>query len=115
MFFFLGLYGGFIQIGVGILILVALRSLHNLNWVEANYIKLIVILIYTVPTTIYFGIQHMILWIPGFVLAFGQVMGAYFSGWLFNVNHSFRNSVSLIVLGMLLLTAFRIVFEGIHR
>jgi hypothetical protein len=106
-FFLVGLYGGFIQIGVGILMLLCLKNSIN-NWMTANYVKLSIILIYTIPTVVFFGFSGMILWKIGLILTVGQVIGAYFAGWIFNVNEGLKSSIDLIVIVMLVLTGLRI-------
>ena len=47
LFFFVGLYGGFIQAGVGFLIIATLTGIHGLNMAKTNSIKSFVIVCYT--------------------------------------------------------------------
>jgi hypothetical protein len=110
LFFLIGLYGGFIQIGVGILLLLGLRGALHLEWNQANYIKLLIVLIYTVPTTLYFVWEGMVLWYPGLTLAVGQIAGAYFSGWLFSIRPSLKQFIPYFILLMLVITAVKILF-----
>lgn len=111
IFFSIGFYGGFLQIGVGILMLIGLRAINQLQWNTANYLKLVIILIYTVPTTLYFIYMDMIVWIPGFTLAFGQIIGAYAAGWLFSINPLLKRSIPYMVLLMLMITAVKIIID----
>ena len=110
IFFLIGVYGGFIQIGVGILMLIGIRQTFGFDWSKANFFKLWIILIYTIPTTIYFGYIGMIIWVPGIILAVGQLISAFFTGWLFTISERTRNSIPYVVLVMLLITAAKIVF-----
>ena len=54
VFFFIGIYGGFIQAGVGLLIITALRLLTGMDLVRTNAIKVFVIFFYTCGCTWYF-------------------------------------------------------------
>jgi uncharacterized membrane protein YfcA len=109
IFILIGFYGGLIQIGIGILVLIGLRQTYNFDWNEANYIKLLIILIYTVPTLLFFVHKSMIVWLPGVCLAIGQVVGGYASGWLFNFNFRLRNAIPYLILVMLCATALKIL------
>jgi uncharacterized membrane protein YfcA len=108
-FFLIGLYGGFIQIGVGILLLLGIRAFFQLSWNASNYFKLLIVLIYTVPTTIYFAMVGMIEWQAGTFLALGQIIGAYGAARLFSLNDRLKAYIPFFVLGMLTLTALRIL------
>ena len=48
VFFFIGIYGGFIQAGVGLLVITALRLLTGIDLVRTNAIKVLVIFFYTI-------------------------------------------------------------------
>jgi len=80
IFVLVGIYGGLIQIGIGILLLVAIMLFSSLDYYQANMVKLIVILIYTVPTVILFIATDMIDWRPAIALSIGQIAGAYLGG-----------------------------------
>jgi len=109
VFFLIGLYGGFIQIGVGILLLLGIRAFFRLSWNESNYLKLLIVLIYTVPTTVYFAVVGMIRWEAGLFLALGQIIGAYGAARVFSLNAKWNAYIPYFVLGMLILTALRIL------
>ena len=77
VFFFVGVYGGFIQVGVGIFILLGIAYITGINLVRANAVKLLIVLLYTpiaLGIFIYFG--H-INWKYGLILAIGNMLGAY--------------------------------------
>ena len=110
VFFLIGLYGGFIQIGVGILLLLGIRAFFQLTWNESNYLKLLIVLIYTVPTTVYFAVVGMIRWEAGLFLAAGQIVGAYGAARMFSLNEQLKAFIPYFVLAMLVLTALKILF-----
>lgn len=86
LFFFAGFYGGFIQIGIGILILTLVLRQLSMSFAEANAYKLVIILFYTVPTTVYFASISAILWRPALIVAIGQVIGAALAAMFLSVN-----------------------------
>ena len=77
MFFAIGIYGGFIQAGVGIFLLSAmvLYSGYTLN--SSNAVKLISVAIFTIPALAIFMYKGLIVWLPGILIAIGQSIGAY--------------------------------------
>ncbi|MGZ0014829.1 sulfite exporter TauE/SafE family protein [Yeosuana sp. AK3] len=85
VFFFIGIYGGFIQAGTGIFILLALSSINHLTLIKSNIIKVIVMFIYTTAALLMFGINLKLDWVAGLTLASGQAAGGWFtSRWSVN-------------------------------
>ena len=76
-FFFIGIYGGFIQAGVGFIIMAALTKINKLSLVKTNSIKVFVVLIYTIAALAVFIIEDQINWLYGLVLAVGNMTGAW--------------------------------------
>jgi uncharacterized membrane protein YfcA len=77
IFFMVGMYGGFIQAGVGFFLLVSLVMGAGFDLVKANALKLFVILLYTpVALLIFFLNGDVHLWM-GLVLAAGNMLGAW--------------------------------------
>lgn len=79
LFFFVGIYGGFIQAGVGFIILLILSSVNNLSLVKSNAVKVTVVLIYTISSVAIFTFNDMINWKMGLVLAIGNATGGWFA------------------------------------
>ncbi len=77
--FGIGFYGGFIQAGVGFLIMAALHHLVRLNLIHVNMHKVFIISFYTIPAIIIFTITKNINWIYGLTLAGGMAFGAWWS------------------------------------
>jgi len=78
IFFFIGIYGGFIQAGVGIFILLALTTINKMNLVKSNAVKALVVFIYTIGALAIFAYNQQINYLYGFVLAVGNASG----GWI---------------------------------
>ncbi len=78
IFFFVGIYGGFIQAGVGFLIIATLTGIHGLNMAKTNSIKTFVIVCYTLVAIAVFWWEDQIRWDYGLTLAAGNSAG----GWI---------------------------------
>ena len=57
IFFFIGVYGGFIQAGVGVFLLVGLVMRCGFTMVQSNGIKLVLVLLFSIPALILFQIN----------------------------------------------------------
>jgi uncharacterized membrane protein YfcA len=73
-----GFWGGFIQIGMGFILLPILHRVLGLSLVTANIHKVFIILLYTLSALFVFGNQLELLWWVGGVMAVGNGVG----GWL---------------------------------
>ena len=74
-FFFVGIYGGFVQAGVGFLILAA-TTMAGLDLVRGNAVKVLTILVYTSLALAIFAVGGKVDWTLGLVLAAGNVIGS---------------------------------------
>ena len=85
MFFFIGIYGGFIHAGVGFLILSILSNYNGIQLSKANSIKVFVVFVYTFFALIVFIMENKINWILGINLGIGNSIGAWIaSRWSYN-------------------------------
>ncbi len=73
-FFVVGIYGGFIQAGVGYLVL-AVTSAAGLDLVRGNVVKVLAILCMTAQALAIFAWQGRVDWLLGFCLAGGTILG----------------------------------------
>ena len=76
-FFFIGIYGGFVQAGVGFLIIATLSLITGLSLVRINSLKVFIVLIYTAFALGVFIMNGKINLFIGFILAAGNALGAY--------------------------------------
>jgi len=77
-FFFIGIYGGFLQVGVGFIIIAALTTITGFNLVVTNSHKVFVAGIYTSFALIVFAFNGKVNWSIGLCLAVGMGLG----GWI---------------------------------
>ena len=73
-FFVVGIYGGFVQAGVGFLIL-AVTSFAGLDLVRGNALKVTTALLFTIVSLAIFASQGKVEWLPGAVLGAGNLAG----------------------------------------
>ena len=77
--FIAGLYGGFVQAGVGFLLIAAIAGTLRYDLVRTNALKLLCSLVFTVAALAIFIARDQVVWVPGLILAVGTMLGAYFS------------------------------------
>jgi uncharacterized membrane protein YfcA len=107
-FFAAGVYGGFVQAGVGFLML-AVTTHAGLDLVRGNALKMLVALAFTPLALLLFAIGGRVDWAPGLALAAGSLIGADL-GVRFTVGRSQR-TLELIVNIALVAFALRLWFE----
>ena len=72
-----GVYGGFVQAGVGFILLAALAGGLRYDLLRANALKTACALAFTSVALIVFIAFDQVLWIPGLILACGSMIGAH--------------------------------------
>lgn len=75
IFFAIGIYVGFIQAGMGILVLLAMSLLGGKDLVTSNAVKNWIAFLVTMTATIVFACYGLVDWLPGLVMATGNVIG----------------------------------------
>ena len=92
-FFFVGIYGGFVQAGVGFLIL-AVTTMAGLDLVRGNAVKVLCILVFVFLSLALFAWNGQVEWLPGIALGIGTTIGGQIGahltvlkghGWIKNV------------------------------
>ena len=73
-FFAVGIYGGFVQVGVGFLLLAA-TTWAGLDLVRGNAVKVLTVLVFTLMALAVFAWQGKVVWVTGMVLAAGFAVG----------------------------------------
>jgi len=77
-YFLIGVYGGFLQVGVGFLYLGLLAGIQRFDLVRANLLKVFFVLAYSLFALILFAWKAKVDWTAGLALALGTTGG----GWL---------------------------------
>ena len=115
IFFGIGLYGGFIQAGVGFFLLAGLVMGAGMDLIKANGFKNLIVALYTPFALAVFIINSQVNWIIGLTLAAGNMLGAYIAARVaISRGTEFIRIILLIMLfaaGMDLLGVFRWIFS----
>ncbi|MFD1384188.1 sulfite exporter TauE/SafE family protein [Rhodanobacter aciditrophus] len=74
--FIAGIYGGFVQAGVGFLLIAALAGTLRYDLVRTNALKMVCAVGFTSIALIVFIWNGQVLWIPGLILACGTMAGS---------------------------------------
>jgi len=72
-----GFWGGFIQIGVGFIIMPILNRAMGLDLVRTNMHKVFIIAVYTIVALVVFASAVELMWLVGLALALGNAIGGY--------------------------------------
>ncbi|KZX75247.1 permease [Oleiphilus sp. HI0009] len=72
-----GFYGGFVQAGVGFILIAAIAGSLRYDLVRTNALKIVCTLGFTIVALLIFIVNDQILWLPGLILAVGSIVGAH--------------------------------------
>ena len=101
-FFFFGIYGGFINAGLGFIIILFLHFFNHMSLVRANATKVAVVCIYTLSALVVFILNDKVNWAVGFVLAIGNAIGAWIASRVsVNKGDGFIKTFLLLVVGIM--------------
>ena len=100
--FFAGVYGGFVQAGVGFILIAALAGGLRYDLVRTNALKTVCTAVFSGVALIVFAWRGQVWWIPGAILAVGSIAGAMVSV-RFAINVS-QNTLKWILFVMVMAT-----------
>ncbi len=90
VYFMIGMYGGFIQAGMGFMIILAGGLVNRFNLTEANSIKALIVLVLTAPTLYMFASKELVNWEAGIAIAIGTATGSWLtSRWSVRANEKY--------------------------
>lgn len=108
LFFIIGIYGGFIQAGVGLFILMGLSLSAGYDLVKANAVKLLIVLLYTPFALFVFFKNGQVNLLAGLILAAGNMGGALLASRM-AVKHGAK-FVRYVLLVIMLVSAVKLLF-----
>ncbi len=104
LYFFVGIYGGFIQAGSGFFLMAPALLLHRFNIHKTNYYKVFITLIYTFAALAIFIWKGNIHWAYGFVMSAGTSIGGWLtSRWSVAVDEVWMKRIIVTVIALLTL------------
>ncbi|GAA5316017.1 MAG: sulfite exporter TauE/SafE family protein [Candidatus Pelagadaptatus aseana] len=74
--FLAGIYGGFVQAGVGFILIAALAGSLRYDLVKTNALKMLCTGAFTLVALAVFVVRDQVMWVPGLILAVGTMVGA---------------------------------------
>jgi len=77
VFFFIGLYGGFINAGIGFVIMLFLHFYNRLNLIKVNATKVVIVLVYTIGAFLTFFFNGLVDLPYGMCLGIGTLIGGW--------------------------------------
>jgi len=108
VFFFIGVYGGFINAGIGFVIMLFLHYYNRLNLVKVNSAKVVIVLIYTTGALITFALADKVNWTYGLFLASGNFLGGWSSS-RWSVKKG-ENSIKVFLIVIVVLMSIKLWF-----
>ena len=78
MLFGAGLYGGFVQAGVGFILIAALAAGLRYDLVRTNALKVVCTALFSIVSLVVFALTGQVEWVSGIILAVGMTFGALF-------------------------------------
>jgi len=103
----IGFYGGFVQAGVGFLLIATLYYFMHFNLLYVNMHKMFIIAIYTLPALLIFILSGNVNWLYGITLAAGNSIG----GW-WGIKLAIKkgeNFIKIILIGAILIMALKLL------
>ena len=73
----IGFYGGFIQVGVGFMIMALLHNVLKLDLIRVNMHKVFIVLVFTIPALLVFILTNNVNWFYGLSLSAGNAFGGW--------------------------------------
>ncbi|MAV05208.1 MAG: integrase [Flavobacteriaceae bacterium] len=107
-FFFIGIYGGFINAGIGFVIMLFLHYYNRLDLVKVNATKVVIVLIYTSGALITFAMADKVNWTYGIFLATGNFIGGWTSS-RWSVKKG-ENTIKIFLLIIVVLMSIKLWF-----
>ena len=117
LFLGVGFYGGFIQMGMGIVFLAIMVLIARYSLIDGNAVKITVISIYTLLAIAIFQYKGLIDWKIGLIMALGQTVGGYYTA-IFAARYKHANIwahrvlVVVVILALVKMLNLHLLFFG---
>ena len=110
IYFLIGIYGGFVHVGIGYMFLAALVLMNGYDLLKANVFKNVLVLCYVPFSVFVFALQGNICWTYGLVHAIGNIIGAWLAARLaIKKGAPFIRYIMLILIVIVILQMFGII------
>ncbi|MCL1850279.1 MAG: sulfite exporter TauE/SafE family protein [Bacteroidetes bacterium] len=114
VFFLLGIYGGFVHVGIGYLLLAVLVLMNGYDLLKANVLKNVLVLSYVPFSLLIYALQGNVCWSFGLIHAIGNIIGAGLAARLaIKKGAPFIRYIVLILIVIVILQIFGIITPNI--
>lgn len=103
LFFAIGFYGGFIQMGVGFFLMAGLVMGCGYDLVKTNAVKVLIVLLFTVFALTIFIVNNQVDFFRGLILAVGNMFGGW-AGAHFTIRGGAKYVRYVLILALLVVT-----------
>lgn len=110
LFIAIGFYGGFIQMGMGVIFLVAMVLGARYSIIDSNAVKAFVVALYTLLVIAIFHWKGLIDWKMGGIVAIGQTVGGYYTARLAS-RYEHANLWAHRILVVMVIAAIIMIFD----
>ena len=107
-FLLIGAYGGFLQAGVGIMLLSGMVLLAGFTISKANGLKNLIVLCFSIPALAVFFMNNQVNWELGLLLGSGQMFGGWVAARYVMENKSVAVWVRRLLILMIILSAIEL-------
>ena len=110
IYFLLGIYGGFVHVGIGYLLLAVLVLSNGYNLLKANVLKNVLVLCYVPFSLLIYTMQGNVCWNYGLIHAIGNIIGAWLAARLaIKKGAGFIRYILIILIGIVILQLFGVI------
>lgn len=110
-FFFMGFYGGFIQLGIGLFMMILLAKLTTMKLKEINGIKVFFVFLLNIPVFILFAYYGEIEWKIGIIIGIGQWIGAIIATRFLYKNKAAEKWVKRLIFLMMVIVITKLSYD----
>ncbi len=111
--FLVGMHGGFIQAGVGVLLLTTLVLGAGYSLSKANGVKLLIVIFFTTPALLLFLYHGQVNWFFAILLTVGQSIGAWIGATYASKYENANIWVRRLLIGVILIAIVK--FLGLYK
>jgi len=110
VYFLLGVYGGFIHVGIGYLFLAVLVLMNGYDLLKANVLKNVLVLCYVPFSVLVYAMQGNICWTYGLIHSIGNIIGASLAAHLaIKKGAPFIRYIVLVLIAIVILQLFGVI------
>jgi uncharacterized membrane protein YfcA len=110
LYFVIGMYGGFVHVGIGYMFLAALVWINGYDLLKANILKNVFVLFYVPFSLIVFAWHDQVCWSAGLIHAIGNIIGASIAARLaIKKGAPFIRYIVMVLVGIMILQLIGVI------